>query len=137
MNANTASQLLSLANELEHLLNAEYDSLRNQDLVTFDKLQDPKKNILLELSSEAAIKMVTAENQKGSEQFELIEQTKAKLIACQQSHKRNELIISKQLDLIKSALETMQNQQIGSSLELYTKRGEKKTSRTSVLSGDA
>lgn len=137
MIADDASHLLALATELERLLEAEFDSLRVQDLTTFDQLQEPKKNILIDLSSSDALKLLAAENEENNQQSELIKLTRAKLVICQQRHQRNELVISKQLDVIKSALETIQSQQIGSSLELYTKRGRKKTSRNSVLSGDA
>jgi flagellar biosynthesis/type III secretory pathway chaperone len=56
---------------------------------------------------------------------------------CKKSHQRNELLISKQLDAIKGALSTLQNQDPAGSLELYTKLGRVKSSRRSILSDDA
>ncbi|NBS13057.1 MAG: hypothetical protein EBS77_10430, partial [Gammaproteobacteria bacterium] len=60
-----------------------------------------------------------------------------RLEACKRAHQRNELLISRQLDAIRGALSTLQAQDPGSTLELYDKLGKVRSSRKSVLSGDA
>lgn len=135
----TEDDVARLADQLLEVLEAEYQALKSQDLVAFDNLQPTKQQILTFLSSDEMLRKfgASSDHNDGSTPSVISTNTKDVLRQCQRAHQRNELIINKQLDVIKASLETIQNQEVGSSLELYTKLGKKKTSRKSVLSGDA
>lgn len=126
---------------LDALLTDEFEALKTQNLDAFDALQKEKVDLLQTLASSGVVQDPTADPQP-----ELLEQIVKDPIwnaiteyleKCKRAHQRNELLISKQLDAIKGALATLQNQDPGGTLELYNKLGRVKSTRRSILSGDA
>ena len=133
--------LFESVKRLHSLLTDEYEALKNQKLDAFEALQQEKISILETLSSSDIVQDPDqptdperlekfARNPLWNDITQILEQ-------CKKSHQRNELLISKQLDAIKGALATLQNQDPTGSLELYTKLGRVKSSRRSILSDDA
>ncbi len=126
---------------LDALLTDEFEALKTQKLDAFDALQPEKVSLLKQLASSGVV-----QDPNHPLDPELLEQIVKDPIwneitelleACKRSHQRNELLISKQLDAIKGALATLQNQDPGGTLELYNKLGRVKSTRRSILSGDA
>lgn len=126
---------------LDALLTDEFEALKTQKLDAFEALQPEKVELLQTLAASGVVKnpdedadpdLIKAllDNPRWGEITELLTQ-------CKRAHQRNELLISKQLDAIKGALSTLQNQDPSATLELYTKLGRVKSSRRSILSGDA
>ena len=133
--------LFKLVKRLDSLLTDEYEALKTQKLDAFEALQQEKISLLQVLSSSDIV-----ENPEQPTDPDRLEELASNplwsditqvLEKCKMSHQRNELLISKQLDAIKGALSTLQNQDPTGSLELYTKLGRVKSSRRSILSDDA
>lgn len=133
--------ILQSVNRLDSLLTEEYEALKTQKLELFEGLQQEKISLLQNLAQSGVI-----QDQDNPIEPQLLEaivknplwgEITDGLERCKRTHQRNELLISKQLDAIKGALSTLQDQDPGSTLELYTKLGRVKSSRRSILSGDA
>lgn len=133
--------LLSSVRRLESLLTDEYEALKTQKLDAFESLQQEKTSLLQTLATSGIVQDPNqppnpqtleeiVKNPLWNDITEILER-------CKKTHQRNELLISKQLDAIKGALSTLQNQDPAGTLELYTKLGRVKSSRRSILSGDA
>ena len=133
--------LLTTVRRLDSLLTDEYEALKSQKIEAFEALQQEKMSLLQTLASSGIIE--DPEQPADPEQLEAVVENPVWgniteiLQRCKQSHQRNELLISKQLDAIKGALSALQNQDPAGTLELYTKLGRVKSSRRSILSGDA
>ena len=133
--------LLKSVQRLDFLLTDEYEALKTQKLDAFEALQQEKMTLLQTLASSGIVQ--NSDQPADPEQLEAIvkdplwNSITEILERCKKSHQRNELLISKQLDAIKGALSTLQNQDPAGTLELYTKLGRVKSSRRSILSGDA
>ncbi|MEL0098098.1 MAG: flagellar protein FlgN [Opitutae bacterium] len=133
--------LLKAVQRLDSLLTDEYEALKTQKIDAFDALQQEKMSLLQTLAGSGVAQdpgqpadpdrlEAVVKNPLWNDITEILER-------CKRSHQRNELLISKQLDAIKGALSTLQNQDPAGTLELYTKLGRVKSSRRSILSGDA
>jgi len=133
--------ILRSVQRLDSLLTDEYEALKTQKLDAFESLQQEKVTLLQTLASSGVVQdpnqptdperlEAIVKNPLWSDITEILER-------CKKSHQRNELPISKQLDAIKGALSTLQNHDPAGTLELYTKLGRVKSSRRSILSGDA
>ncbi len=133
--------ILRSVQRLDSLLTDEYEALKTQKLDAFESLQQEKVTLLQTLASSGVVQdpnqpteperlEAIVKNPLWSDITEILER-------CKKSHQRNELLISKQLDAIKGALSTLQNHDPAGTLELYTKLGRVKSSRRSILSGDA
>ena len=133
--------LLKAVRRLDSLLTDEYEALKTQKIDAFDALQQEKMSLLQTLAGSGVVQdpgqpadpdrlEAVLKNPLWNDITEILER-------CKRSHQRNELLISKQLDAIKGALSTLQNQDPAGTLELYTKLGRVKSSRRSILSGDA
>ena len=133
--------LFKLVKRLDSLLTDEYEALKTQKLDAFEALQQEKISLLHALSSSDIVENpdhpTDPEWLKELASNPLWSDITRALEKCKKSHQRNELLISKQLDAIKGALSTLQNQDPAGSLELYTKLGRVKSSRRSILSDDA
>jgi flagellar biosynthesis/type III secretory pathway chaperone len=133
--------LLKSVQRLDSLLTDEYEALKTQKLDAFEALQQEKMTLLQTLASSGVVQ--NSDQPADPEQLQAIvkdplwNSITEILERCKKSHQRNELLISKQLDAIKGALSTLQNQDPAGTLELYTKLGRVKSSRRSILSGDA
>ena len=136
-----STQLLETLNSvkrLESLLTEEFEALKNQNLEFFETLQSEKLKILEVLAGldfvgenfDQAVTQQLLNNPIWNEITGLLQR-------CKQSHQRNELLISKQLDSIRGALSALQDQDPSATLELYTKLGKTRATRRSILSGDA
>jgi flagellar biosynthesis/type III secretory pathway chaperone len=133
--------LLKTVRRLDSLLIDEYEALKTQKIDAFEALQQEKMSLLQALAGSGVVQDpgqpadpdrldAVVKNPLWNDITEILER-------CKRSHQRNELLISKQLDAIKGALSTLQNHDPASTLELYTKLGRVKSSRRSILSGDA
>jgi len=138
MQQETLIQALASVRRLDSLLTEEFEALKTQQLDIFESLQPEKVEIL-----EALGKLEITEENLDRETFQQLvndptwNQITSMLEGCKRSHQRNELLISKRLDAIKGALSALQNQDPSATLELYTKLGKTRSTRRSILSGDA
>jgi len=133
--------ILASVKRLDSLLTDEFEALKTQRLDAFECLQQEKVVLLQTLAESGVVnnpgEPADSEKLKALLADPLWANITDLLESCKKSHQRNELLISKQLDAIKGALATLQNQDPNGTLELYTKLGRVKSSRRSILSGDA
>lgn len=133
--------ILASVKRLDSLLTDEFEALKTQRLEAFEALQQEKTSLLHTLSA-SGIPTATNETANRDVLTQLLadplwSEITDLLETCKKKHQRTELLISKQLDVIKGALTTLQDQDPSGTLELYTKLGRVKSSRRSILSGDA
>jgi flagellar biosynthesis/type III secretory pathway chaperone len=138
MQLTSLTETLASVRRLDSLLTEEFEALKNQNLEAFETLQSEKVKILERLAelnlSEETLDQTTLQQLINDPMWNEITSL---LDRCKRSHQRNELLISKQLDTIRGALSTLQNQDPSATLELYTKLGKTQATRRSILSGDA
>jgi len=138
MQSTSLTETLASVRRLDSLLTEEFEALKNQNLEVFETLQSEKVKILERLAelnfSEETLDQTTLQQLINDPTWNEITSL---LDRCKRSHQRNELLISKQLDTIRGALSTLQNQDPSATLELYTKLGKTQATRRSILSGDA
>lgn len=138
MQQDTLIQALASVRRLDSLLTEEFEALKTQKLDAFEALQAEKISLL-----ESLAELNLSEDKMDRESLERLindptwNEITSILERCKRSHQRNELLISKQLDSIRGALSALQNQDPTATLELYTKLGKTRTTRRSILSGDA
>lgn len=134
-------QILGSVKRLDALLTREFEALKAQQIDVFESLQPEKVTLLQELASSGVVNNPNEPTDPERLKAILNNPTWGEITdgldQCQRAHQRNELLISKQLDVIRGALSTLQNQDPAGTLELYTKLGRVKSSRRSILSGDA
>lgn len=119
------SKALSGALSLKDLLNDEFESLKRQDIDTFEALQQPKTDILNFLASEDLSKIIKDTTHPSA--VVSISETWNELMSiiseCKDLHMRNEIFINRKLESIKGALKTIQNPDPLNSVEVYDRLG--------------
>ncbi len=112
-----ATRLTLLAQELERVLDAEFEALQAQDLERFDALQPNKAELLTELGRLAP---PAEELQNEPAWGELRE----RLMRSRDLHHRNGILISRKLESIRGALSSLQAEEPGSPVEVYDRLGQ-------------
>ena len=119
------SKALSDALLLKDLLNNEFESLKKQDIDTFEALQQPKIDILNFLASEDLSRII--KDNIDPRVVESVSEAWNDLMSiiseCKDLHMRNEIFINRKLESIKGALKTIQNPDPLSSVEVYDRLG--------------
>ena len=117
MSENTpASRLLTLAHELEQILEQEFQALQAQKLDTFESLQPGKTQLLAEL---ARLCPPADELQTQPAWADLRES----LLRGRDAHRRNAVLIERKLEAIRGALTSLQVGNPASSVEVYDRLG--------------
>ncbi len=103
---------------LHELLEKEFESLRVQDLDTFEALQDDKLAIFSTLTYLTGV---------GTEASRLDlpdwDTFKNLISDCRDLHRRNEVLITRKLDAIRGTLHTLRGTDPTSSVEVYNRLG--------------
>jgi flagellar biosynthesis/type III secretory pathway chaperone len=107
------AHLLQTAEQLAELLDEEFAALKAQQLASFEALQ-PQKDPLIR-----ALSQVTTPFENELEWQNFLE----KVRVCRDAHRRNELLLQRQLDVIRSALRTLQGPDPLNSVEIYDRMG--------------
>ena len=134
------AQTLHKANALKALLNSEFRSLKEQDLQSFEELQQQKIEILDFLGSEELlerVKMYSESRDALTENLMLWEQVLSLMKDCKELHMRNEVLINRKLETIRGALLTIQTPDPLSSVEVYDKLGKIKANTRKNPVGNA
>lgn len=116
------SQALHKAQALKALLGQEFDALKKQDLSDFESLQNQKLEILNFLAGEdllTRVKEYSEESQTAATNLALWDEVMAIVAQCKELHQRNEVLISRKLESIRGALQTIQTPDPLSSVEVY------------------
>jgi flagellar biosynthesis/type III secretory pathway chaperone len=113
-----------LALSLEQMLEQEFEHLKAQNLDAFDAGQSEKNVLLQELTQLAGITGPDSADALGPEWDDFKDQ----MAHCRDLHRRNEVLITRKIDAIRGALQSLQVEDPSSSVEIYDRLG--KVSRT-------
>ncbi|MEI7784687.1 MAG: hypothetical protein WCK08_09915 [Betaproteobacteria bacterium] len=117
MTENTpASRLLTLARELEQILEQEFQALQEQKLDIFESLQPGKSELLTELSRLCPPAQELQANPAWSDLRE-------SLLRGRDAHRRNAVLIERKLDAIRGALSSLHIDNPTASVEVYDRLG--------------
>jgi flagellar biosynthesis/type III secretory pathway chaperone len=105
-----------LADELEEILEMEFESLQKQDLERFEQLQGRKTDLLAELAGLCPPSDVL---QSDPDWQGLL----AAMTECRDMHRRNAMLIERKLEAIRGTLQSLQASVATSSVEVYDRLG--------------
>ena len=130
------------AQVLKQVLEREFQALKDQDLTHFDKLQQQKLEVLSFLASEdllERVKIYTQDSDKKAAMENLAAWDEIMLLIaeCKDMHSRNEVFISRKLETIRGALQTIQSPDPMNTVEVYDRLGKIRPSRSRQTMGDA
>ncbi len=114
------SSALAVADELEALLETEFEHLKAQQLDAFEATQSRKNALLQELTLLADIQGPESADALGPEW----DGFKTQMVHCRDLHRRNEVLIHRKIDAIRGALQSLQVQDPTSSVEVYDRLGQ-------------
>ncbi len=109
-------RLLTLARELEQVLEQEFQALQQQQLETFDRLQPAKTELLAELSRLCP----TADELQQDPAWAALRES---LLRGRDAHRRNHILIERKLEAIRGALSSLQVENPAASVEVYDRLG--------------
>ena len=127
---------------LKQVLEKEFQALKDQDLTHFDELQEQKLEILSFLASEdllERVKIYTQDSNKKTAMANLSAWDDIMLLIadCKDMHSRNEMFISRKLETIRGALQTIQSPDPMNTVEVYDRLGKIRPNRSRQTMGDA
>jgi len=130
------------AQVLKQVLEKEFQALKDQDLTHFDELQEQKLEILSFLASEdllERVKIYTQDSNKKTAMAYLSAWDDIMLLIadCKDMHSRNEMFISRKLETIRGALQTIQSPDPMNTVEVYDRLGKIRPNRSRQTMGDA
>jgi flagellar biosynthesis/type III secretory pathway chaperone len=105
-----------LADELEEILEMEFESLQKQDLERFEQLQGRKTDLLAELAGLCPPSDVLQSDPDW--QGLLLSMTQ-----CRDMHRRNAMLIERKLEAIRGTLQSLQASVATSTVEVYDRLG--------------
>jgi flagellar biosynthesis/type III secretory pathway chaperone len=110
---------IALAQTLEATLEQEFVLLKDQHLDAFEALQSGKHELLRKLVELSGVNETHSADALGTEW----EPFKLHIAHCRGLHRRNETLISRKLESIRGALQSLQIQDPASSVEIYDRLG--------------
>ena len=118
MGKGSADNAIRFANELHRLLESEFEALKSQKLSEIEAIQEKKVPILEYLNSDSIKASVKETN--GEADWESF---KSVISECKNAHRRNEILVNRRIESIKSALNTLTGESKEDELEMYDKLG--------------
>jgi len=116
-----AEKALRLASTLETILDREFDVLKSSNLDEFESLQPEKLTILQDLTHTHAVSCFDINDSRHS--YKSMADLVEVMESCKNKFQRNDLLINKKIETVKSALNTLRNGSDNRPLELYDKLG--------------
>ncbi len=121
----SVDQAHALVDRLEALLEQEFNALKVQDLDQFEVLLEEKNHLLAELGRLTGVRQPEDADKLGAHWNEF----RARMMACRDLHRRNEILIMRKLDAIRGALESLNVTDPTSPVEVYDRLGQIKRLR--------
>ena len=118
MGKGSAKNAIRFASELHRLLELEFEALKSQKLSEIESIQEKKVPILEYLNADS-IKASLKET-SGEADWESF---KSIISECKSAHRRNEILVNRRIESIKSALNTLTGENKDDELEMYDKLG--------------
>ncbi len=107
---------LPLAQELEVVLENEYQALQKQDLPAFEALQVGKNQLLTQLTQLCPEPEALKNNPHWVDFIDCMRR-------CRDAHQRNAIIIDRKLNAIRGAIQSLRGGTITNSVEVYDRLG--------------
>ena len=118
MGKSSADDAIRFASELHKLLELEFEALKLQKLSEIESIQEKKIPILEYLNADS-IKANVKET-SGEPSWESFKEI---IRECKSAHRRNEILVNRRIESIKSALNTLTGANKDDELEMYDKLG--------------
>ncbi len=112
----SAGNLLTLARELEQILEQEFQALQDQKLDSFESLQPGKSDLLAQLARLCP----PADELQNQPQWSDLRES---LVRGRDAHRRNAVLIERKLEAIRGALSSLQIDNPTASVEVYDRLG--------------
>ena len=109
---------IKFANELHEILESEFEALKGQNLSAIESIQERKLPLLEYLNSDSVKDALKSE--EGSEEWEAFRAIVGK---CKHAHRRNEILVNRRIESIKSALSAVTGRNKDDELEMYDRLG--------------
>ena len=119
-------ELNDLTKNISNILDKEFEFLKGQNIDDFLSIQDQKEKLLADLSKKIIEFDLSASLVKNQPQFD---QFFANIQDCQKAQKRNSILVSRKIDAIRGALNTLESKN-NNSTDLYNKLGKIKNSKS-------
>ena len=119
------NELNDITKNLCNVLEKEFEFLKSQNIDNFLSIQDQKEKLLADLSQKIIDFDLSASQTKNQPQFD---EFFSNIQDCQEAQKRNSILVSRKIDSIRGALNTLESKN-NSSTELYNKLGKIKSSK--------
>ena len=123
-----AQHALATAQRLEHLLEQEFQALRARDLPQLERLTEAREALLAQL-------LYLKQTQQQAWPSAAFSEARARVDHCQTLHKRNELLLARQLDAVRQALGALQKS--SDDADLYDRLGQLARRRAQLFKNDA
>ena len=123
-----AAQVLDTARRLQRLLEQEFEALRNRDLAQLEKLTETREVLLSQL-------LYFRQTQEPQWKGPSFDAARTLMAECQDLHKRNELLLARQLDGIRRTLGALQKS--SDDEDLYDRLGQLARRRSRLFTDDA
>ncbi len=124
------SQLEQLSTQLEALLDQEFECLKASDIEAFEILQVEKTQVLAALGNPATIEAINTLQsdsaiiaEYGVDASALWTTITAALARCKDKHQRNEIVITRKLDTVRAALDTIKSPNLQNTVDTYDRLG--------------
>ena len=109
-------QATNLAGQLSNMLELEFQALRNQDIDQFEQLQPVKNELMIEIKRVAD----TVEDLQTQDEWQNFREAMG---ACQSLHRRNALLMNRQLEAIRGTLQSLRLPDVFTPVETYNRMG--------------
>ena len=109
-------QAKEFATQLAHILELEFQALRDQALDQFEQLQPVKNQLLSEISALAP----------GADDLQSLpewQDFREMMLVCRDFHRRNALLMNRKLDAIRGTLDSLRLNDTASPVEVYDRLG--------------
>ena len=118
MDSKLIAESCQAAKQIKDILDLEFDALKKQDLDKFDSLQESKTALINFIAN------LNVPPLKESGDPDIWSPLREIIQECQNLHRRNEILITRKLDSIRAALNTLSGESDNSaSVEMYDKLG--------------
>lgn len=118
-------ELNDLTKNISNILDKEFDFLKSQKIDNFIAIQEQKEKLLADLSQKIIDFNLSTSLIKNQPQFD---EFFANIQDCQTAQKRNSILVSRKIDAIRGALNSLESKN-NNSTELYNKLGKIKNSK--------
>lgn len=121
--ADQAALAFARAKRLQALLEEEFAALKKQQIDSFEQLQPGKAELLASIGHITGITPDTANAAQHPLSDPAWDAFKELMAQCRDAHRRNEILIARQLDAIRGTIAALQGASAQASVEVYDRLG--------------